>query len=449
MSETPFTLGLTYWPRRTASNWWAAFDRGAVHDELAHIAALGFDQVRFLLRWEDVQTGPQRVNGGVLSAFERTLEVAASAGLRVVVGLFPVAMGGGLHAPRWVCNGDPLEELRQVSRFGAPLATPGAVRQQVIYENSYHDYDLRDLLRDPSARAAQRYLVREVVGYFGSHPAIDAWQLGEGLERLRKPDSAEGTREWFRALAEAVDEARRGAATVGVVSTRALEVPAGPRPEHLVNICNRVALSVEAPPAGLPQRPLDVDAVLFLYTLASSLAERPLTLAGLGQPTAPDGQTGWTADALLGIARQTYLAHPQEQAEFIGTALERLYAAGAAGIWLSDYADYPPELWRLPPLDRAVSARTRGLVDRNGREKPVADAVRSFAARLRAERAAATVPSPAQQTPPAGTPPLTTPGQAGPAAPVRRFSPLPLDSERYWRDPRRELEALWTTFSNS
>ncbi len=446
MSETPFTLGLTYWPRRTASNWWAAFDRGAVHDELAHIAALGFDRVRFLLRWEDVQTGPQRVNGGVLSAFERALEAAASARLRVVVGLFPVAMAGGLHVPHWVCNGDPLEELRQVSRFGAPLAAPGAARPQVIYENGYHDYDLHDLLHDPSARAAQRYLVREVVGYFGSHPAIDAWQLGEGLERLRKPASAEGAREWFRALAEAVDSARRGAATMGVVSTRALELPAGPRPEHLASICDRVAVSAEVLPAGLPQRPLDVDAVLFLYTLASSLAERPLALAGLGQPTAPEGQTGWVSDSPFGIARQTYLAHPQEQAEFIGRALERLYAAGAAGVWLSDYADYPPELWRLPPLDRAVGARTRGLVDRSGREKPAAEAVRAFAARLRAERTAATVPSPAQPASPADAAPPPAPS---PTAPMRHFSPLPLDPERYWRDPRRELEALWTTFSNS
>ncbi|GAB4213543.1 MAG: hypothetical protein OHK0022_50810 [Roseiflexaceae bacterium] len=448
MSETPFTLGLTYWPRRTASNWWAAFDRGAVHDELAHIAALGFDQVRFLLRWEDVQTGSQRVNGGVLSAFERALEAAASAGLRVMVGLFPVAIGGGLHAPRWVCHADPLEELKQVSRFGAPMAVPATARQQVIYENGYHDYDLRDLLRDPSIRAAQRYLVREVVGYFGSHPAIDAWQLGEGLERLRKPDSAEATRDWFRALAEAVDEARRGAATFGVVSTRALELPAGPRPEQLVEICNRVAVSAEALPVYLPQRPLDVDALLFLYTLASSLAERPLALLGVGQPTAPEGQTGWVADSLFGVARQSYLAHPQEQAEFVGTALERLYAAGAAGVWLSDYADYPPELWRLPPLDRAVSARTRGLVDRAGREKPVAEAVRTFAARLRAERTAAAA-SLAQATPAASAAPVPAPAQPAHAAPTRRFSPLPLDPERYWRDPRRELESLWTTFSNS
>jgi hypothetical protein len=455
MSEHSFTLGLTYWPRRTASSWWAGFDRGAVDEELAHIAALGFDQVRLLLRWEDVQPGPQRINGTVLSAFERALEAVASARLRAVVGLFPAALGGGLHVPRWVAHANALDELRQVTRFGAPLVVSAVPQQQVIYEGAYHSYDLRDPFRDPSLLAAQRYQVREVVGYFGSHPAIAAWQVGEGLERLRKPDSAEAVRDWFRSLSEAVDQARRGAPTLAVCSTRALQLSAGPRPELLASCCTQVGVSVEAPPDPAADRPLDPSAVQFLYTLASSLAERPLAVLGLGQPTAPDGRAGWTTEQLYGASRRVYLAHPQEQAEFVGTALGQLYAAGAPGVWLASYADYPPDLWRVPPLDRTVGPRTQGLVDQAGREKPVAAAVRAFAAQVRTERPPA---QPAQPATPDGRPaqsapeaPATpAPAQPAPAAPAsqpaRRFSALPLDPERYWRNPQRELEALWREF---
>lgn len=439
MSEQPFTLGLTYWPRRTASSWWAGFDRGAVDEELAHIAALGFDQVRLLLRWEDVQPGPQRINGSVLSAFERALEAVAAARLRAVVGLFPVAIGGGLHMPRWAAHADALDELRQVTRFGAPLVVAQVPQQQVVYEGAYHSYDLRDPFRDPSLRAGQLYQVREVVGYFGSHPAIAAWQLGEGLERLRKPDSAEAVREWFRALGEAVDQARRGAPTLGVCSARALQLAAGPRPEVLAACCARAGVSVEAPPDLGGERPLDLDALRFLYTLASSLAERPLEVLGLGQPSAPDGRAGWASEQRYGAARRVYLAHPQEQAEFVGTALEQLYAAGAPAVWLAAYADYPPELWRVPPLDRAVGPRSQGLVDQHGREKPLAAAVRAFAAQVRAGRAAE--PAPAPDAPGAPAPP-----QPDPASPPRRFSALPLDPEPYWRNPQRELETLWREF---
>src|SRR4051812_4025639 len=104
MSEShvvPFSVGLTYWPRRTAFRWWQAFDRAETRDELAHIAALGCDTVRFCLRWEDFQPGQRRINSAALDALEQALDAAAEAGLRVVAALFPVAVGGALQLPAW------------------------------------------------------------------------------------------------------------------------------------------------------------------------------------------------------------------------------------------------------------------------------------------------------------------------------------------------------------
>ncbi|KPV53039.1 hypothetical protein SE17_11950 [Kouleothrix aurantiaca] len=62
-SPPTFSIGVTYWPRRAGFLWWRAFDRGAVREELAHVAALGCDTVRFCLSWEEFQPSPQRVTG--------------------------------------------------------------------------------------------------------------------------------------------------------------------------------------------------------------------------------------------------------------------------------------------------------------------------------------------------------------------------------------------------
>src|SRR6478672_10531095 len=115
MSEThaePFSLGLTYWPRRSAFGWWQAYDRGATRDELAHVATLGCNTVRFCLRWEDFQPSARRINSAVLRALEHALDAAQAAGLGVVAALFPASVGGALHVPRWANGVDVLDELR-------------------------------------------------------------------------------------------------------------------------------------------------------------------------------------------------------------------------------------------------------------------------------------------------------------------------------------------------
>ena len=58
----PFVLGVNYWPRRKAMEWWKRFDRGEVRDEFDLIAALGLTKVRVFLLWEDFQPSPDRVS---------------------------------------------------------------------------------------------------------------------------------------------------------------------------------------------------------------------------------------------------------------------------------------------------------------------------------------------------------------------------------------------------
>jgi hypothetical protein len=418
-----FSLGLTYWPRRTAFGWWQNYDRGATRDELAHVAALGCDTVRLCLRWEDFQPSPQRINSAALRALEHTLDMAGEASLRVVAALFPVALGGALQLPSWANGADPLDELLRGQRAGAvQIRAPRPDAPPLLYDGGYRRNMADDLFTDTRVLAAQRYLIQELVGYFGPHPALNAWQLGEGLERVRTPDSTSAVYEWFALMAETLRAQRPGARVLGVVSDRALANASGPRPAHVAAACDLLGIAADPPRPPANQRPNHSAYVAFLHALAASLGETAALVTSLGLATVPDAslggidsdQPGWITDSAYGRGLQAYRGDMEQQAIFVQATLDRLQRDGASGAWLAAYADYPAELWRTPPLDRSIRERTLGLVDASGREKPAAQALQRFAAERRPVRAAA--------------------------------PPLVADPERYWRAPKRSFEQLWRDF---
>jgi hypothetical protein len=155
--------------------------------------------------------------------------------------------------------------------------------------------------------------------------------------------------------------------------------------------------------------------VAYLHALTAGLAGRPAFVTSMALPTAPDNRGGWIADTAYGRPTRAYIGDVEEQATFVGTTLERLRALGARGAWLASYADYSPERWRVPPFDRVTRARTAGIVDASGQEKPAAAVVRTFAAARHDVLESA--PS------------------------------LEIDSERYWRDPQRGFMELWREFN--
>jgi hypothetical protein len=418
MSETHvelMSIGLTYWPRRTGHGWWRAFDRGEARDELAHVASLGCNTVRFCLRWEDFQPGPKRINTGALHALEHALDAAQESGLGVVIALFPAAIGGALQAPRWVNSVNVLDELRSATRLVGPtiVLRPNS-EPSLLYDDSYHSNQTSDIFHATPILDAQRYLIREVVGYFRSHPALKIWQVGEGLERIYKPGSVQAAAEWFAAMGEALREQDSKTPLLGVTSVRGLTTSTGPRPEDIAKSCNLIGVAADPPERTERGQTVHTAYVAYMNALTAALAERSVVVTSLGLPTAPNEQVGWINDTAYGRPQRGYRAELEEQAAFVETALDKLHSDGARGAWLAAYADYPQPLWQMPPLDRAIRERTLGIVDADGREKPAADALRRFAA----------------QRPPR----------------VDVAPPIAVDPERYWRDPQREFERLWGEF---
>jgi hypothetical protein len=413
--DTTFSLGLTYWPRGSGYALWEHTDRAALRDELAHIADLGCNTLRVCLTWEEFQPAARQIGSRALRALEQLLDAAQDAGLGVVPVLFPVASAGVLALPAWANGASLLDELTGAGGLMPTLVVPvpGAA---VLYDGSYHSNQARDLFSYRPMLAAQRYQIDEVVGYFGAHPAIWAWQLGDGLERAHRPASAEAVAAWYAGMADAVRERRAAAKVLGVTMRRGLGLRAGPRPEQIVASCDLLGVSADPPePPGEARRHTSYAA--FLYALASGLAGRPAIVTALGMPTTGVRGGEWVSEQIFGRARPYFYADVEQQAGFLNAALERLYSAGAAGAWLAGYADYPAEQWARPPLDRTPRQRTLGLVDAQGREKPAAAAVREFAAQLRRDGGA-----------------------------IRDAALQGVDPERHWHDPARHMDELWAGF---
>jgi hypothetical protein len=420
--DEEFLLGATYWPRSKGLTWWRRHDRGEVREELAQAAALGLNAVRLHLLWEAFQPRLDRVAAAPMQALEQTLDAAQESGLQVIATLFAGAVGGALCCPPWLTSASAEVDLARLiggpRRGGGSGRTELAVnpeRRRVVFEDGYHDIEVRELYDDAPLLAAQQYLVREVVGYFGSHPALYAWELAHQAELLRMPRAAEPFAEWQRRLTQTAREhgARRVLAAVGL---RALARPQGPRPDSLAETGDGL-LAVADPPRGLerPARPLLEESLLALELTQALAPLASIFVDDVGLPTAFDDRAGWVADEAYGHEQPCFLASEEQQADALSLRLPELYEGGAAGVILASLADASRELWALPPLKRGLRARTVGLLHANGTEKAAAGVLARFASQLR---------------------------EAPQRRPARANLNLGVDLERYARQPGAELQRL-------
>ncbi|NJN17859.1 MAG: hypothetical protein HC822_17070 [Oscillochloris sp.] len=413
MNSTPFSLGLTYWPRprrpESPLPAWANVDHGALRADCEYLAEVGCTTLRFDLRWAEVQPGAAQINTATLRGLERALTLADDFKLRVVVGLLAASTAGVFHLPDWAVG------LRlPLGKRPAPLVIPDRA-PLVLAGDRYRRQPLRDLYADPELRAAIDMLLRELIGAFAQHPAIEAWLPAMDLPQLLPFANQRAAADWYVALAERARAlgARRLIAQLRPADLARLN---GPRPEALHHAGYDLLLDV----APLGPIKADVAPLVQVYALLAGLLQAearkpvPVLLGGLGMATAVEGRAGWVTSERFGESTQVLLADPEQQATLVEAALGALYRVGAAGVWLAGYCDPAPGLWNVPPLDRSVAPRSWGIVDYSGREKPAAAAVRAFGAQLRAGS-------------------LPTPG-APPA--------LPIDPERYWRDPQSVMREL-------
>ncbi len=417
--EHNFLLGINYQPRQSARPEggpysWRRLDFGAIRHDVQHIKDLGCDTLRLMLTWEEFQPGKARIGSQAMRNLERVLDLAQQAGLRVILALLHGTQGGALSLPTWA-TGLKLEEQQDLtSRFGPELLVGAEGLPEVLSDGHLRPILVRDLYRDPEQLAAQRYLLKEVIGYFTQHPATRAWEIGRDLDRVRAPVSNQAARDWFRRLAEWSREYQARCLS-GTVSSRSLARRDTLRPEQIAEVCDVVMLAVDRS----EPLPLDgassADALALLHALVFALSGRSALISGLGPATSRSGADVRVEERQFGQQVQSRLVDEEQQATVLEAALNRLYHEGAAGVILAAYADVPEMFWHAPPLDRVPSERCRGIVRADGSEKSAAAVLRSFAARLQQ----ATLPAPG------------------------RPASLHIDPEHYWRAPEQELRRLF------
>jgi len=382
-----FSLGVNYWPRRSAMAMWRRFDPGEIREDFTRIAGLGLDTVRFFLRWDDFQPQPDRLDPEMLARLEAVADLAAEAGLRAMPTLFCGHMSGVNWLPPWSLDRD----------------TP-AGRFRTIAADRESPYGIGDFYTG-ALLEAQLVFARAVGARLRAHPAIVAWDLGNEFSNVREPATQYDAAEWSRRLTAALQE------------TSAIVVTAGTHGEDLTRDRNIRLFSLCEPYAfatmhgysvysGFSRNRLDPEVVPFLAHLTAGFAHKPVLFSEFGNPTCPPHKLSPYERVALPDEIPNPVVAPDdpvlaayaclteaEMAAYCTGVLERLHADGRLGAYWWCWADYAAELSGEPPFDRAPHELTFGIVRSDGSEKPVASALAAFAREARSVLAPNDLPS--------------------------------------------------------
>jgi hypothetical protein len=316
--------------------WWQNYDRSALADDFERIQHTGLKIVRVFLTWEDFQPGVRRIS------------TADQRGLCLVPTFFTGHMCGLNWLPPWTLWAKERE-------LSVPVFSHRRVRSNLP----------RNFYEDPEILEAQVLLVGEVSGALQGHPAIWAWDLGNSPTRVVPlPDREKGSL-WLRVMAE---ELRSRDETVPItlgMDERDLSEQSGMRPQDATGHLDFLSMLAFPFSSELSSGPLETLLPSFLAILTQWLGGRNVMCLGLGIPT----EALPKQERVHKKPAAELLVSEEAAAGFFSSVLERLRQAGAMGAMISFFADFDPELWKMPPLDNNVAERHLGIFHRDGSPK--------------------------------------------------------------------------------
>ena len=381
-----FSLGINYWPRRSAMQMWRRFDAGEIREDFARIAGFGLDAVRFFLRWDDFQPAPDAIDETMLSRLEAVADLAAHAGLRTMPTLFCGHMSGVNWLPAW-----SLDPTTPHGRF----RTICGDSESVYGIGDFYTGELLD---------AQLLFARAVGQRLREHPAVIAWDLGNEFTNLREPANEFDAAEWGRRLTDALGAASAIPTTAGthgedLTRDRHLRLGSLCAPFPFATMHGYTVYS------AFSRSRLDPEVVPFLAHLAAGFSRKPVLFSEFGNPTCPPPKLSPYERVALPDEPPNPTISPDdpvlasfaclteaEMASYCKDVLERLHADGRLGAYWWCWADYADELRDEPPFDRAPHELSFGIVRGDGSEKPVAAALAAFAREGRTVRPPLDVP---------------------------------------------------------
>ena len=169
---------------------WREFDIGEVRDDMAQIASIGFDVVRFFALTRDFLPAPMSVAPEMIARLEQVALAAKDAGLKSVPTLITINMSGRFWWPDWM-----------VDAHGIPA----------------------DLFSDPAILRSQALLVETCARALSRDTSIRAFDLSNEIDDSQRPRSRDAGWLWASLLANTVRRVAPGperAATTIHLNTR-------------------------------------------------------------------------------------------------------------------------------------------------------------------------------------------------------------------------------------
>lgn len=331
--DDAFRLGINYWPARTAMRWWRDFDRAEVDRDFATIAAAKCDSVRIFLLWDDFQPAADRVSHVALSRLVEVADIAAARGLRLVPTLFTGHMSGANWIPAWALG------RAGTSRF--PIVSGDTVALR-LPRNWYDDRAVMD---------AQALLAREAAAALRGHPALWAWDLGNENSNVCVPATRDLARSWLARMTSAIRASDPSSPITIGLHMEDLEEDRRIGPAEAAEVGDFVCMHGYPLYAKWARTTSDAALPAYLAEVTRWLGGKEVFFEEFGMPS----RSAQEEDAA---------------ARYVGEALEALREAGTTGAMLWCFADYVPEIWDRPPLDRAPHERFFGLWRADGSPKP-------------------------------------------------------------------------------
>jgi endo-1,4-beta-mannosidase len=340
-----FELGVNYWPIRRAMSMWKELDLGEVREEMAHIADLGFDVVRFFALTEDFLPAPLVVPAARIADLVAVAAAARDAGLRSIPTLVVINMSGTFWWPAWL---DPDR--------GGP-----------------------DLYSDPLALRSQAALAGAVAAALAGDDSVRAFDLANEIDDAWRPATRHHGWLWCALLAGEVRRAAPGVAVQFGAHMPSLAAENHMRIDDLARVVDEDCMHPYPLYSAAARSPLDPELAPFCCALTADLAAaasagpRPILCHEFGLCTAAPGSPGTTiTDDFLGAPMKQYLASEEEGAAYYQAVLERLIEIGCAGAYAWCYGDYHLSIHQRRPLATAIRERSFGLVRADRSEKPAA-----------------------------------------------------------------------------
>jgi endo-1,4-beta-mannosidase len=350
----PLQVGVNYWPRRKAMYWWKNFDAGEVREEFAHIASWGMQIVRICLLWEDFQPEVDQINPRALADLTTVLDVAGDNGLQVMATLFVGNMSGVIWFPSWVYTAGHTIGDGTYLASGQPTNQP-----------------LRDFYAEPAMLRAAAHLTRTVATQLCTHQALWGWDLANEIDAALAPSSDDAGWLWTAVLAGILRRHDPDHPVTYGAHPPSLEMRDHLQIDTIAPLLDLLSIHGYPLYSEVARAPLDPEFVPYVTALTAALGGKPAWMQEFGVCTTAPGQASRTiTDDFLGRPKPQFLASEEDAAAYYDAVLTRLSALRVPAALAWCYADYTPDLWDRPPLDRAIRERTFGLVRADGSEKP-------------------------------------------------------------------------------